>query len=259
MKPVSAVDPKVRDNLMAEAGTKNAAADIIVVRGENLQANLKSRFLRAGPDRVLLEVPMHNNRPAVLSPGQFVEIYFKIGHERFGFDSRVIGYSRVQTEPDAPVDAIDIAPPHFLEHRQRRKFYRVSVASLPALAARLWPIQADPEQAEAIQARLCNLSAGGVAVLVDRQRWQFAADHEYRLRFSLPAEDGEFEFIATVCHVRHVFHSRRQIVGLAFLPSDDPMIHRGAIDRIAQFVSEQARDEVFRSAPMPGGGAVLSQ
>ncbi|MDD4890046.1 MAG: PilZ domain-containing protein [Phycisphaerae bacterium] len=248
MQPVSSVDSKVRDNLLTEAGARNLAAEIVVVRGENLQANLKSRFLRVQPERVLLEVPTHNARPVVLQTGQFVEVYFKVGHERFGFDSRVVGYSRVEMNGQCVVDAIDVAPPLTLEPRQRRKFYRVSVASLPALAAKLWPIEADPEQGDSIAARLCNLSAGGVAILVDRDRWQFTSEHKYRLRFSLPAEDAEYEFVAVVCHVRHVFHSRRQIIGLAFLPGDDSASHRDSIERIAQFVSDRQHDDVFRSA-----------
>jgi len=247
MNPANVVDEKVRDNLLSEAGHSNLAADLIVARGENLQANLHSRFLRVQAERVLLEVPTHNGHPVILQTGQFVEVYFKVGHERFGFDSQVVGYSRIEVSAHGIVDAVDIAPPHFLEHRQRRKFYRVSVASLPALESRLWPAEADPDDTDPIEARLCNLSAGGVAVLVDRQRWQFTNDHGYRLQFLLPGDSHTFKFDTVVCHVRHVFHSRRQIVGLAFLPGRDPLAHRQAIDRIAQFVAIQQREDLFRS------------
>jgi c-di-GMP-binding flagellar brake protein YcgR len=244
MNSVSAVDPAIRDTLLAEAANSRTVAELVVVRGENLQANLKSRFLRASGERVLMEVPTNNGHPALLQTGQFIEVYFKLGHERFGFDSRVVGYSRLELS-DGVVDVIDIAPPHFLETRQRRKFSRVSVATLPPIQAQLWPIGLDARSGEAIEGRLCNLSAGGVAVLVDRQRWQFASDRQFRLAFNLPGDMGRFEFNTVVCHVRHVFHSRRQIIGLAFLPGSDAQAHRHAIDRIARFVEGQQRGDVF--------------
>ncbi len=244
MNSVSAVDPAVRDTLLAEAANSRIVAELVVVRGENLQANLKSRFLSASRERVLMEAPTNNGQPALLQTGQFIEVYFKLGHERFGFDSRVVGYSRLE-QADGVVDAIDIAPPHFLETRQRRKFSRVSVATLPPIQAQLRPIGLDARCGEAIEGRLCNLSAGGVAVLVDRQRWQFASDRQFQLSFELPGEADGFQFNTIVCHVRHVFHSRRQIIGLAFLPGSDAQAHRRAIDRIARFVESQQRGDAF--------------
>ncbi len=249
MKSLTAVQDHVKHNLLDEAAVRNLPADLVVVRGENLQASLKSRFLLNEPERMLLEVPTHNGRPVVLQPGQFVEVYFKVEHERFGFDTQVVGYSRVKLNDDTTVEAVGLAPPHVLEYRQRRKLYRVSVASLPPISAGLWPLQDGQDLGDPIQARLCNLSAGGVAILVDRQRWQFGADQRFRLRFSLPDQPDQFEFQAVVCHVRHVFHSRRQIVGLAFLPGDVPGNHRHAMDRIAQFVAARQREELFQSRP----------
>ena len=247
MRPANAVDAKVCENLLAEAARVHQSADLIVVRGENLQANLHSRFLQVSPECLLLEVPTHNSNPMLLQPGQFVEVYFRRDHERFGFDSRVVGYSQVELASDCIVQAVSIAPPHFLEYRQRRKCYRVSVATLPVVEAQLWPAEAVVEQTEPIEARLCNLSAGGVAVVVDRQRWQFTCDHRYRVQFTLPGGEGPFEFEAAVCHVRHVFQSRRQIIGLAFIPGPDPMDHRRLIDQIAQFVASHQREELFRA------------
>ena len=254
MKPLTAVQTNIKDNLLAEAAVRNLPADLVVVRGENLQANLKSRFLQNEPERMLLEVPTHDGRPVILQPGQFIEVYFKVEHERFGFDSQVVGYSRVRLNDDTTVEAIGLAPPHFLELRQRRKFYRVSVASLPAMAAGLWPLEVEQEFGDPIQSRLCNLSAGGVALLVDRQRWQFTSDQKFRLRFCLPGQDDAFEFQAVVCHVRHVFHSRRQIIGLAFLPNQQPIAHRDAMDRIAHFVAARQREELFQARPHPHVG-----
>jgi c-di-GMP-binding flagellar brake protein YcgR len=95
MKPADAVDPKVCENLLADAARMHRAADLVVVRGENLQANLKSRFLQVAPECVLLEVPTHDAHPMMLQPGQFVEVYFKHDHERFGFDSDCRGPGRV--------------------------------------------------------------------------------------------------------------------------------------------------------------------
>lgn len=234
------LDGTVCDNLLAEAARRSLPAELVVVCGDNLQANLKTKFLAVQPERLLLELPSNNGRPAVLQTGQFIEVYFKVGHERFGFDSRVIGHSRLELAGQH-VEAVDLAVPHFLEARQRRKFSRVSVATLPPIAARLWPVCMDAHECTAIDGRLCNLSAGGVAVVVDRQRWQFTCDRQFRLAFTLPGDADEFQFNAVVCHVRHVFQSRRQIVGLAFLPGDESAAHREAIERVARFVETQQR------------------
>jgi len=249
MKPITAVESDVRDNVLAEAAARNLPADLVLVRGENLQANLKSRFLLCEPERLLLELPTHNGRPVLLQPGQFVEVYFKVNHDRFGFDSRAVSHCTVELNRGTSVEAVGVAPPRFLERRQRRKFYRVSVASLPTMEARLCPIDADPKRSVPITARLCNLSAGGVAVLTGaRGAHRFVRDREYRLTFSLPDDAGElFEFYTVVCHVRDVFQSRRQIVGLAFLPGEGTSHHGAAIERIARFVAAQQREQLFRT------------
>jgi c-di-GMP-binding flagellar brake protein YcgR len=139
MSTITAVDSNVTENLLVEAASRNLPADLMVMRGENLQANLKSRFLLFEDDRLLLEAPTHNGQTVELQPGQFVEVYFKVNHERFGFDTRVVGDAKAKLEADKPLEAIDVAPPHLLERRQRRRFYRVSVASLEPIEARLWP------------------------------------------------------------------------------------------------------------------------
>ncbi|MCG3180542.1 MAG: Flagellar brake protein YcgR [Phycisphaerae bacterium] len=255
MNSVTTVEADVRENLLGDAAARNLAADLVVVQGENLQANLKSRFLQHEPDRLLLEVPSHNGRPVVLQPGQFVEVYFKVGNERFGFDSRVVGYTRVDLNEQTAVEALVVAPPHFLERRQRRKFYRISVATLPTIDCRLWPVDADPSRAPAVKARLCNISAGGVAVLLDGEdSCRFVSDESYRLRFSLPEgqwaaqdEAKQFEFEAVACHVRHVFQNRRMILGLAFLPGGEPVVHRKAIEAIARFVTAHQREQLFQT------------
>jgi c-di-GMP-binding flagellar brake protein YcgR len=249
MKPITAVESEVRDNVLAEAAARNLPADLMLVRGENLQANLKSRFLLYEPERVLLEVPRHNGRPVLLQPGQFVEVYFKVNHDRFGFDSRAVGHCRIDLNRGTTVEAVRVAPPRFLERRQRRKFYRVSVASLPTIEARLWPIDADSKRSLPIMARLCNLSAGGVAILTGADTAQrFVREKEYRLKFRLPDDLEEpFEFYTVVCHVRDVFRGRRQIVGLAFMPGEGTSHHGQAIERIARFVAAQQREQLFRA------------
>lgn len=248
MKPVSAVDAGLRDNLLNDAASRNIAAELMVMRGENLQSNLRSRLLFSDSDHVLVEAPTENGQPVELQPGQFIEVYFKLGHERFGFDTRVVGSTRTSLNQQTTVNALQLAPPHYLERRQRRKFYRISVASLPPIDAQLVHLEENGQASQPIEARLCNMSAGGVAVLADEgQKPRFVSDQTWRIRFTLPVGDEEpFEFNAIVCHVRHVFQSKRQIIGLAFLPGEDQSIHRGSIERLARFVAAQQREQLFR-------------
>jgi c-di-GMP-binding flagellar brake protein YcgR len=92
---------------------------------------------------------------------------------------------------------------------------------------------------QVFQARLMNISAGGVAAIaVDVRADRIHKGDHFLLQFRLPGVKRSFCFRTSLCHVRSC-QGGNVIMGLKYLPEPDPGEMRHAIRQISQFVARE--------------------
>lgn len=199
---------------------------ISVMRGEGmLSAAHETVIRRVAEDGVHIDRPQGVRDPLNLRPGDEVTLMVQLHGRLYTFASRVLD------APDIPVTAVLVAHPHEVEHVERRQFFRLLTSIDPRYAART---DGEGQELERLDARILDLSGGGVQLRVDR--WLPVGAH-VRLIFSLDADPAEVDVTMLVLAVqrpdsRHTFYR---------LNCRFREIAREVQERIIRFIFQQQR------------------
>ena len=181
-----------------------------------------------------------------------VRITLMLSGKRYEFDTVVLDDAvKIELNRELRVRGIALALPTRVLESQRRAHFRVSVLSDGAVSVILAP--AHPQirgacevKAKPVRARLVNISAGGMALLIARRELNRVKPSQlFYACFTLPEVDDEFVMLVVVRHARLVASSDSHRVGLAFLPWDGIDL-REDLRRVTNYVARRERRQLRR-------------
>ena len=171
---------------------------------------------------VFVQVPGSPEERQWLMQQSAVDMQVNEADARWSARSRRGALVELHLEANVVVPAVRLEPPEELVSLQRRAHYRVDTSQmdLPPVTVRLMhdtPKGLRPVKGPAIEARLMNISAGGVGLLIDPK--QEAArnifkSRQYQCRLHLPGQEDPV--IVEACLV-HVFPQKRKMLYLGMV------------------------------------------
>ncbi len=233
-------------NIVTKACRRGQSAEVRFSRPDGPAAAVPTALLAIERDALFIKRPVGPHGPVEPVPGDQVQITFNVGGRRFSLETAVKDPGICRLDTHTNVDAIPLDYPQRVCELQRRAEYRVPLWNTAPITAHLEPLPLGGSDgtplAEPFHGRLQNISAGGVAVLVDRSvRACLAGGQHYLLEFFLPGGEEPFAFAVSVRHVRRIAHSNDRLIGLKFMPGDDGEPPRRAIQRVREVVETQRR------------------
>lgn len=210
-----------------------------------------TRFLALHPDGVLLEWPAQGSDLIPIS-GAVVDVRFEHHAEPFGFRTETRGRMWWSTGAQRQIAAWKLALPLCVEARQPRPQYRVTLSDLPPVAACCTSVSHAHRK---FNTHLRSLSARGLrATMALGSGTPLEPGELLWVDFTLPGEQGEYEFVACVTHVRRCERHNLVVFGALFCPSEDQSAHYEKLRRIEDFVAPTARDGIGRAGVSRVGG-----
>ncbi len=190
-------------------------------------------------DALYIDRPNYNGIPLEIAPGTLTTIHFITGGERFSFRSRVTEDCNVPLGDGHSIPGFALDVPDHVYRDERRNDFRSSLGSCAEVISTLKTLDASAE--DTFQARVMNISAGGLAVIaVELNGHELARGNCYAVEFELPGIKRTFEFQTELRHLRDLRGSG-YILGLKFLPVANAAQMRHAVRQISQFVSKQLK------------------
>ncbi len=197
----------------------------------------RTRLIAWTDQALYIDRPNHDGIPLEIAPGTLTTLHFITGGERFSFRSRIIEDCNAPLGDGHSIPGFSLELPDQIYRDERRNDFRSSLASCAEVISTLVALDA----ADTFQARIMNISAGGLAVIaVDLNGHKLARGNQYGINFELPGIKRTFEFQTELRHLRNLSGSG-YVLGLKFLPASDAAQMRHAIRQISQFVSKQLK------------------
>lgn len=193
--------------------------------GDMLSASYESVIRRVTADGLSIDRPEREGERLDLGPGDDVTLAVQVHGRLYTFISSVL---EVQ---DIPAMAVVITQPQEVTHNERRQFFRLLTSIDPRYAART---NGEGEEIERLDARILDLSGGGVQLRVNR--W-VPVGARVRLIFSLNVTSVEVDVTVLALSVQRP-DSRRTFyrVNCRFIE-----IAREVQESIIRFIFQQQR------------------
>lgn len=252
MGVATAVKLEGRHSILTEACLRNAAAELHFDGEEGTRVTARVRLLRLEPELVLIDRPQSMGEPVVFKLGQPVQVHFPLGGTRYAFRTQVVRcHCPVKLNATQRVAGIALAMPSEVLEQQRRSDFRLSLAGCEAIQAELHLGSPDgggsaPIDALRFSARMINISAGGLSLLVDlRAARQWTLNSTFFISFSLPEIEGEFRMLVELRHERRIHERKSVVAGFRFLPWDLVPL-KASVRQIMKFTAAQQRRRLKR-------------
>ncbi|MBN1347614.1 MAG: PilZ domain-containing protein [Phycisphaerae bacterium] len=236
------------EKVLSAACHRRQPVEIRLAVEEGERRRVSTVLLAADGQGLFVERPVGPDGAVEPAPGTQITLSFNSGGRRYGLETIVRGTKMIQLAQGegAKADTIECEPAQRVYELQRRAEYRVPLWSTAPIVAHFepLPVSAKPDvpPAEPFHAELQNISAGGVAALVDPSvRACLAGGQCYLLEFYMPGGEEPFSFAVRVQHIRRLTHNDARLIGLKFLPGDDVESTRRAIQEIREFVDVHRR------------------
>jgi len=150
---------------------------VITSRIGKCWTNLRSRMLAFCEGHLIIDVPSATAESAsieipVFSPGDKINISFKLKHYKHIFTTTVVGSKEIAQE-GGPVAVLSLCKPMKMQRLQRRSYERVEIPLNRIVRASVWMggVESEPSQASSDlpvwSGPVTNLSVGGVQIICD--------------------------------------------------------------------------------------------
>jgi len=252
MPAATAVKPERQDSLLKEVCQRNTSAELQFDRGGGVVETARTRLLTLDGEHVYVDRPQSTGKAVLLQQDQRLVIHFALGGSRYAFRSRVVRSDcRVRLNASQQVVGIAIALPSEVREEQRRSDFRLSLAGQGAVVAMVHRGCRDcggsaPIDVQRFDARLVNLSAGGVGLLVaaeDTKEWQ--ARDTFFISLCLPEVEDELQMMMELRHCRSTDNGLSTVAGFSFFSW--PLVPMQAYERdIRRFIATEQRRQIRR-------------
>lgn len=232
--------------VLANASARKVVAEVRFHGEGESERRLSARLLGERIGRLWIERPVGPDGPVEVVSGSGVDVCFNWDDTRYGFEGDVLSSGPYALDEDTSAEAIELGRFRRAFELRRRADFRVPLWSTAPVMAHFEPLLVRTNEelppSEAFHAELQNISAGGVAALVDpSDRACLAIGQHYMMDFYMPGCDEPFCFAVRVQHIRRLSHNDARLIGLKFLPGDDLDVTRRAIREIRSFVEVHRR------------------
>lgn len=247
MPKTSATIGSVLDEMITEACERNAPSELVLVRPDGLAVTARVRFLKLTDDEILADKPTDGEGVGQIPLNRSITAHVVIRGVRYQFDTFIVEYRNwVELNSEQQIPGIVLRKPSEIERSERRADYRVSVAGISPIDVEVVRGDSDVRDAcllnpERFDARMLNISAGGVALLATRRQLRSAKRGErYFLSFDLADADEGFCMLTEVRQVFLVEASDSLRLALAFREWGGRHFRHDQ-RRITKFITEQQR------------------
>lgn len=235
------------DKLLAEACDRNAPAEICFAHRNGPPLIARVRLLDLSDEFIHADKPGKNEQNGHIPQGRPITVHVSIRGARYLFDSVIVDQSaRIQLNSEQRIPGIVLRRPKKISKSERRSSYRVPLAGIDPIQIELARGHPDIHDAcllspGVLGGRMLNLSAGGVAVLLDRRDLRTAKRGDrYFLGFSLPGVEERCCQLAEVRHVKNIEVSESIRLAFAFVQWGGRMFNREQ-NILSRFITEQQR------------------
>ena len=235
------------DELLAEACDRNAPAEICFAHGHGQPLIARVRLLELSDEFIRADKPAKNDQDGHIPQGRPITVHVFIRGARYQFESVIVDQSAwIQLNSEQRIPGIVLRKPKEISRSERRSSYRVSLAGIDPIQIELAWGHPDIRDACLLSpgvfgGRMLNLSAGGVAVLIDRRDLRTAKPgNRYFLGFSLPDVKERCCQLGEVRHVMNIEVSESIRLAFAFVPCGGRMFSREQ-NILTRFITEQQR------------------
>lgn len=231
---------------VSDACTRRQPAEFRCVRRDGAELVLPTVLLDLTDSSLIVEMPHGPDGPVEPAEGDQVQITFNAEERRLSLETVVRGPRDWHIGPATPVSAIELERPKRICELQRRADYRIPLSGRLSVIAHLEPLPIDSLEegtiAEAFHAELHNISAGGVAAVVNPSVPAcLVVGQHYMMDFYLPGCEEPFTFAVKIQHLRRLTHSGARLIGLKFIPGEDSELSYRALREIRSYVEVQRR------------------
>jgi c-di-GMP-binding flagellar brake protein YcgR len=174
-------------------------------------------------------------------------MHLTLGGSRYQFDTSIVDEDRtIRINDHQTLPGIALRKPRVVNDSQRRTCLRVSLAGYDPISVDLATPQGESEDACAIDAErasgwIADLSVGGLSLIADRRVLRRPQPGgRYFLSFGLPGEDGEFNMLGSVRHIRAIPNGDGVRVSMCFCPWNGNSLSRDQ-RRLGRFIAAHER------------------
>ena len=211
------------DELLMEACERNAPAQIAFAHRVGPPMIARVRLLELTDEHIRADRPSRNQQRGTIPSGRPITVHVFLRGARYQFGSVILDQRAwIQLNAEHRIPGIVLRRPNEMVRSERRFYYRVSLAGIAPVRIELAKAHPDHHDACLIEpgvfgGRMINLSAGGMAVLIDRRDLRTAKHNErYFLTFALPGVDEPCCQLAEVRHVQRIESSGSIRLAFAF-------------------------------------------
>jgi len=245
--PATNVDQPLE--IIREACARNASVELHFYGHAGVFCRVRVRLLDVGADgSLLLDRPEQAGQTIPIPYRQKLTGFFLLQGRRYQFVTR-LNNARVLVPINERqrVPGIALDPPQQLEEQQRRRDYRVTIPLSEVVLVELVGMDpavpdACPIGARRYEARLLDISAGGMSLLGERRAFRtLAAESFCYATLRLPASERTLNLLLEVRHAVDLWELRQRRIGCAIVAwrGSNPNADTRAILRYATF--EQRR------------------
>ena len=255
---------EIAETLRAAAESQTSVI-VTVLEGERW-LNLTSRCVAWEDPWLLIDVPVHDDGPAVeFEPGQPVHLTFRCGHDKYTSRQMVSQVVPPGDRPDAAAGLLALDQPSRMQRLQRRNVARLGVPRDCFPPAFFWLGEKQDEPGNMLPERpvwpgtVIDVSAHGIRLLADRNSTKVLEIGD-SVGLKLRPQNGEAVYLNT--QYRHLetldADDQKVLMGFRFLISgSDPHVSEVLADLI-EAVEPTSADEADQpdtapAEPVPAG------
>lgn len=236
------------DLKVLEEGVARNWTLVVTLPSAGMLRHHKSRFLSLDAGGIWIECPPDGPLIDELIGTQGpVGISFKGSRRKVVFTARLLERrEEFKLNDETIVPALLIKRPQELKVVQRRNSYRVQVLSDSDIHVRIWrigpsaPLSAVPMSVQEVKARMCDLSTGGLGLLIDGDAAsELMADE--RLRISIVYQNDSLLLEGHLSHKGPAVGSRRGVMFKNLEADLEGRQHLATLTRIVGELQREAR------------------
>jgi len=208
----------LKQQILLDLCRRNHCGELTCTLDDHRLLQGKIRFLNLSPKGLIMDRPTLTGPPAHLSKNEFIHVRFQWEEQHYSFITQVQTELTWELNDSVSVDAMQVKMPKDLKRTQRRNYYRLGLAHLPASEIVLL---SDENPKFPIIGTIVNISEGGSLILLDKESAsKIAVGEIYEASFVLPGKNDPadelitYRLAATVRRIQKLPNRPRFRVGI---------------------------------------------